>query len=279
MRTTLGKILIDGEPHDPADATISVLDIALLRGYGCFEVFRSYHGVVFALHAHLDRLAASAEALRLPVPARNLLEEWVATTAAKAGDALIVLILTGGTNPSRPGTGSRTVVYAEALPPIPDSYRLLPVPAPWHSGGSTYQLTGVKALSYGPNLSATLEATAAGFDDALLVGRDDVVLEGPTYSVAWVTDGRVETPGLDLGILASITRDVAIEAMDAVGVEVVETRAPLDRLLAASEVFVMSTMREIVSVGAIGGASFDAGPVTASVQTAVQQRVAAETSV
>ena len=58
--SVLGSILVDGVPYAEADATISVLDIGLQRGYGCFESVRSYAGKPFRLEHHIDRLESSA---------------------------------------------------------------------------------------------------------------------------------------------------------------------------------------------------------------------------
>ena len=51
---------------------------------------------------------------------------------------------------------------------------------------------------------------------------EGVILEGPTFSVAWVVGGVLETPGLDLGILDSITRRVMLEMASELGLEVVQ---------------------------------------------------------
>ena len=79
------------------------LDLALLRGEAVFEAMRVYGGRPFRLHAHLDRLAASAAAIDLPLPAG--LEELAgrAVAAAGGGDAVLRLICTRG--PDVPGEG------------------------------------------------------------------------------------------------------------------------------------------------------------------------------
>ena len=50
-----------------SQASISVLDYGFLYGYGLFETMRAYGGQVFRLDSHLNRLACSAEVLRLPI--------------------------------------------------------------------------------------------------------------------------------------------------------------------------------------------------------------------
>ena len=64
-------IVIDGVVTPTAEAFISVLDLALLRGMGVFEAMRSYDGVPFALSLHLDRLEHSAAANHTPLAPRE----------------------------------------------------------------------------------------------------------------------------------------------------------------------------------------------------------------
>src|SRR5918998_5324097 len=58
--------ILDGDVMDVAQATIPVTDEGLLRGDGVFEVVRLYGGRPYGLKEHLERMARSAAALRLP---------------------------------------------------------------------------------------------------------------------------------------------------------------------------------------------------------------------
>jgi branched-subunit amino acid aminotransferase/4-amino-4-deoxychorismate lyase len=158
------------------------------------------------------------------------------------------------------------------LPPALGALRLLPVAAPWHPAGRPWELAGVKSISYAPNLAASRRAAAAGFDDAVLVGDGGVVLEGPTFSVGWVSGGVLRTPSLDLGILESITRRVVMELAP-----LEEVVAGIDDLLAADEVFAMSTLKEVTPVVAVGDRTVGPGPVTARLRQRVAEAVAETT--
>jgi hypothetical protein len=57
-----------GPDPDLARPGLDPLDLALVRGEGVFEALRVYGGRPFRLQAHLDRLAASARAIDLPLP-------------------------------------------------------------------------------------------------------------------------------------------------------------------------------------------------------------------
>lgn len=274
---TLGPVLINGQAFDPATASVSVFDIGFQRGYGCFEAMRSYGGVPFRLGQHVDRLAGSAENLLIPLPHRDDLIGWCRTVAS-AGDGVVRIYVTGGLDPKHPGTDNSVVTFIEPVPEVPPAVRLDVLDAPWHADGRTSELTGAKTLSYGPNLAATIKARSRGFDDAALVGQNDIVLEGPTFSLGWVTDGAMCTPGLDRHILASITREATIEVAGSLDIPVREETFLRSDLLEADEVFVMSTVREVLPVVAVGMRELEPGPVTSALRSGFHRLVASEVS-
>lgn len=238
-------ILVDGHETSLVPAT----DSSVLRGDGVFEALRTIDGVPFALGEHLDRLERSAEAMDLGSIDRRELEDWIRDAAVPEGEALIRVVLTRGDALS----GGRTIVMSQALPDVPDPFSVLPHPAPWHPAGRRWELAGVKTLSYAPNLAATRVAQHSGYNDALLLSDDGIVLEGPTFCVGWFIDGFFETPTLDLGILASITRAQTIEVLGSIGgVEVVEGRFGIGRLLDATDVVAMSTVKQVTIVSRCG---------------------------
>ena len=130
----------------------------------------------------------------------------------------------------------------------------------------------MKSVSYAPNMAAGRRAQAAGAHEALLVA-EGVILEGPTFSVGWVVDGVLETPGLDLGILASVTRRHALDIAAELGVTVREERWPLARILEADEVMVWSTIKEVATAVAVDDAVFAPGPVTGLLAKEFEARV------
>ena len=269
------RVLIDGRPVDPEAAAISVFDWGLQRGDGLFEVVRSYDGKIFALEAHLDRLEDGARKLNLPLPPRADMAEWLTAVAADGGDCRVRLVVTRGGDLPDIDAPSRCIVAWEQMSEPSAGLRILPVEAPWHSGGVDWDLTGAKTISYAPNMSSTRRAQSAGFDDALLMSRDGWMLEGPTWTIAWFVDGSLETPAMDLGILASVTRAEVLETAADIGLAVIEGRWPLDRLDDAAEVVALSTLKEVSPVVAVGDRSFEPGAGTGRLAAAFSKRVAA----
>ena len=262
-------VLVDGVP---GEGSIPAGDGSVLRGDGCFEVLHAYGGQAFEVDAHLERLEASAEMLRIELPPRATIGQWVQMAAKEAGDGAVRIVVTRGGSIPGWDVPSRVLVFPHELPPATDRLKLRPVRAPWHAAGEPWELAGAKTLSYAPNQAATRLAVSEGFDDALLISRRGELLEGPTFSVAWVVDGRLETPALDLGILDSITRRLVLADVRSEGIELVEDTFDESRLAEAAEVIAMSTVKEVSPVRSVGDMSFEVGPVTKTLAEAFRRR-------
>jgi 4-amino-4-deoxychorismate lyase len=250
------------------EPVLFVDDEGVLRGRAVFETLRVYGGVPFKLDQHLDRLAASAERLRLPSPPHNELAAAATDViaAAKHPDATLRFLWTAGRENGGAPAGFALV---STLPAGLDALRergLRLVVVRW----SPTALAGAKSTSYAANMAAQDEAVRAGADDALLVAPDDTVLEAPTSNV-WFREGnRLLTPSLDLPILAGVTRATLIELAPGLGYEVEEGVFPLTRLLASEELFVSSSVREVMPVIAVDGAETPRGPAAAALQAALR---------
>lgn len=258
-------ILINGEV---SDGRIPVTDSSVLRGDGCFEVLKAYHGRAFALEEHMVRLERSARALQIDLPDRSDLAAWIMKIAAEVEDGAVRVVVTRGASIPGLDDPSNVIVFGHTWETGEESARLYPVVAPWHAAGVEWDLAGAKITSYAPNLAATRRAQAHGFDDALLITTDEVILEGPTFSIAWLVGSTLETPGLELGILDSITRRVVLDAASSQGIEVVEGTWTMGRLDHAREVMALSTIREVQPVIAIAEREWEPGPETARLSEA-----------
>lgn len=256
--TRLTTILVNGRP---SDGLIPITDSTVLRGDGCFEVLRSYGGKAFALEEHLDRLELSSRALMIDLPPRADIASWVESVAGEIGDGAVRIVVSRG--PAQGFEGEQVVaVFGQEWQSPTDPISLYPLEAPWHPAGRAWDLTGVKFLSYAPHMAAFRRARAEGFDDALLLTSERVILEGPRFSVAWVVDGVVETTTLEMGILDSITRRFTLDLADEANIEVIEGSWHLDRLREASEMMALSTTLEVHPVARVGDLAFDVGPIT-----------------
>ena len=84
----------------------------------------------------------------------------------------------------------------------------------------------------GPHGRRDWRRSARGFDDALFVDADGIVLEGPVTNIWWRVAADLYTPALELGILAGETRAALIELAAELGYAVVEGAFALDDVFA-----------------------------------------------
>ena len=137
--------------------------------------------------------------------------------------------------------GGHRIALLEPLPVMPEAMTLGYV-----EFAPVRVLDGIKSLSYAANMLASRLARERGFDDALLVTPHGRLLELPTASFFWVSEGAVHTPPLSEHILDSITRRIVLEVAD-----VRETAASRGDLGAAQEAFIASSVVEVLPVGRV----------------------------
>ena len=107
---------------------------------------------------------------------------------------------------------------------------------------------GAKVTSYLASILALAEAKRRGAAEAILLDARGRVVEGTTSNVFAVKGGIVRTPPDEVGLLAGITRALVMEAAP---IELAMLTA--QDLYAADEVFVTSSIREVVGVVAVDG--------------------------
>jgi branched-subunit amino acid aminotransferase/4-amino-4-deoxychorismate lyase len=239
---------------DPDAPAVFADDEGFLRGRAAFETTRVYAGTPFKLDEHLDRFANSAARLNLPTVDRPLFHGLTAQALAAAGrpDCFVRLYLT----PGREGSGKPvSLVLVESLPPDLDELRargIRLISLPLNQEPSL--LGGVKSTSYALNMVAVDEAKRRGSDDAVFLGPEGAVLEGPTTNIWWRRGNTLYTPALELGILQGVTRGTLIGLAVDVGYEVEVGVYPLDALAGAEEAFTSSAVREVMPIVAVDDA-------------------------
>ncbi len=241
---------------DPREPVFHADDDALLRGRAAFETMRVYDGRPFMLGRHLERLGATSARLGLPQPNTEECERLAQLVLAGHPDVALRLFW----------TGRDLVAIASSIDPKLDRQRergIRLAVVRWSTGA----LAGAKSTSYAENIRAVDDAVAGGADDALLVSADGIVLEAPTANVWWRSGERLFTPTLGLPILAGVTRAVVQELARQ---EVVEGVFPLEELLAADEVFLTASVREVMPVSAVDGTGFPVGPAAQALQVALR---------
>lgn len=250
---------------------IDPTDRGFTLGDGAFETMRSRDGRIHRLDAHLARLRAALQKLRIPEP-----PDLEARLLAAAGPGERALRLTVTRGPAAHGLVPRgeveptVVVTSGPIPPPPPALTAIVATGRKNERAAG---AGLKLLGYAEAVLALWEAHDAGADEALFLDTEGHLAEATASNLFLVHGGRVRTPPIGCGVLPGVTRDSVIE----LGGATEEILWP-DDLAGADEAFLTSTLRGVVPLVAVGGTPVGdgkPGPVTLRVQRELRELVGA----
>ncbi|MBL4838338.1 MAG: branched-chain amino acid aminotransferase [Kordiimonadaceae bacterium] len=269
-----GKIWMDGEFRDWADAKVHVLTHAMHYASSVFEGQRAYKGKIFKLEEHTERLFASAEILGMNVPytpaqindACNELLEIQGLT-----DAYCRPVIWRGSEMMGVSAQKNTIHAAVAIWEWPSYFspgaRLKGLRleiSKWRRPSPETIPTQAKAA--GLYLICTLSkhtAEANGFDDALMMDYRGQIAEATGANIFFVKDGELHTPTPDC-FLDGITRRSVIALAKKRGINVIERAIMPEEMADFEQAFLTGTAAEVTPLAEIGPYNFTVGEITKS---------------
>jgi branched-chain amino acid aminotransferase len=250
---------LNGEAIAAQAAALPLNDLGIVRGYGVFDLLRTYDGVPFKLADHVARLQRSASTIGIELPWSAADLEAIALETYRRNDladATIRIIVTGGASPNfmTPPERPTLVVMIDAVA----NY----APAEYEQGAKLVSvemarfLPTVKSLNYIAAIMAMKTASQAGAIEALYRNSAGFVSECTRSNLFALRGRQLITPNQD--VLFGITRAVVLEiAGDSL--EIVEGALHYDDLLACDEVFITSSTKEVLPIVVIDGHVIGAG--------------------
>jgi len=283
MRET-DKIWMNGEFVDWGDARVHVATHGLHYGSGVFEGIRCYETpkgpAIFRLREHVQRLHNSAKILYMTLPysvdeLREVCHELVAVNGLP--ECYLRPIAFYG--------------YGElGVPPGENPVDVCVISWPWGAYlGEDALANGIRAKIsswqrvdmntvphvakatgvYLNSMLAVLEATRAGYDEAILLTDHGHIADGSGENVFIVNDGVLYTPDLSASILPGVTRDTVIQIAQDLGYQVKETSLIRTDLYLADEMFLTGTAAEVTPVRSVDDQEIGPpGPITREIQSA-----------
>jgi branched-chain amino acid aminotransferase len=274
----------NGELVPWEEAKVHVLTHGLHYGTGVFEGIRAYATArgtaIFRHHDHLERLFNSAELYYMPIPYTR--EELRAATHE--------LIAANGLSECY----IRPIVFRGygqmGLYPLDAPVEVSIAAWPWGAYlGEEGKRSGVRAKvaswrripqdsliphakacgQYLNSVLAKIEASKAGYQEAILLDSHGFVSEGSGENIYAVRDGVVLTPPQTAGILDGINRRSVVQIARDAGHQVLERDLARAELYLADEVFLTGTAAELVPVREIDDHPIgdgQPGPVTRELQ-------------
>jgi branched-chain amino acid aminotransferase len=273
---TAELIWMNGEFVAWEDAKVHVLTHAMHYGTGVFEGIRAYDTArgtaIFRHHDHLERLRRSAQLYYMDLP----------YAVEELREATHELIARNGLPSCYRGYGPM------GLDPLANPVEVSI--AVWEWGaylGEDAKHHGVRAKvsswrrlspesliphakasgQYLNSVLAKVEASKAGYEEAILLDHHGHVCEGTGENIFVVREGRVFTPPQAASILDGISRKSVIRIIEDLGLEVVERDVARAELTLADEVFLTGTAAELTPVREIDDHPLgEPGPVTRRIQ-------------
>ncbi len=267
----------NGRLHPAHEPSISPLNRGFLYGDAIYEVWRTYHGVIFAWEEHWARLENSARALalQLPLSPERLLEEIRRTAAEFAvhggtqGEIYVRLQVTRGGGPIGLDSGLADrpdfvllVQTNQDFPPgkVRAGLRLSVARELRRNDPRTLD-PAWKTGNYLNNLLCLREAKLRGADEVVMANLAEEITEAAVANIHFVRDGVVLTPALASGLLAGVTRRLLVEKVaPATGIEIREVTLRTADLPGLQECFLTSTTKDVTPVAAIDEHRFRVGP-------------------
>ena len=197
-----GLIYVGDAFRPAAEAAVSVLDHGLLYGDGVFEGIRAYNGRVFKLARHIERLFASAKAIRLEIPVGAEQVEELVLEACRQNhitDGYIRLVVTRGAgdlslSPLTCPRATLVIIARQVKPLFARGMRdgITMITSTFRRNPPDALSPAIKSLNYLNNVLARMEASDRGADEALLLDHNGHVAEGSADNIFIVTERALE---------------------------------------------------------------------------------------
>ncbi|MCB1703793.1 MAG: aminotransferase class IV [Halioglobus sp.] len=254
----MSTVYLNGNYLPMSEAHISPMDRGFLFGDGIYEVIPSYDGRLVGFTPHLTRMQNGLDALEIPLQLDPVQWREIAAqliTRNGGGNLGLYLHVSRGADTSRnhaypDGVSPTVFAFAYEIPPAPVADKSAVKP---FSVGTAEDLRwhrcNIKSTSLLGNVMHYQQGHAAGKDETILYNSRAEITEAAACNVFVVKNGVVATPLLDAQKLPGITRHMLLAILRNDGSIPVEERiVTLDELLAADEVWLSSSSKDIVPV-------------------------------
>nr|VFK37501.1 MAG: aminodeoxychorismate lyase apoprotein [Candidatus Kentron sp. TC] len=261
-------ILVNGQPAD----TISVADRGFQYGDGVFETMAVGKGIPLCLDDHLDRLARGCRRLRIPEPARVVLQREIRTVANAVERGVLKIIISrgaGGRGYAPPSELSPTRVVADfPWPDYPAGFREEGMETCLCETrlGRNARLAGIKHLNRLEQVLGRVECAEKGVPEGIMMDTEGNLIEGTMSNLFLVRGEALITPALVSSGVRGIVRSRIIRVAKMLGIEVRVARLDLSALFHADGAFFCNSVMGIWPVRRFEERRYSMSPVVRRVR-------------
>lgn len=295
------KVFLNGHFVEADRAGPGAFDAGFLHAIGLFETMQAFHGRVFRLEAHLDRLIQSARELGLAAtikldPLCQAVEQTLKENQLL--DARVRLTVTGGNLAMLSAARGekqpphQPTVLITATPPTlypPEFFTAGVAAVVADARANPFDpLAGHKTTQYWSRLKSLSQAAAAGAGEALWLSVTNHLCGGAVSNAFIVKEERLLTPiargeetqgAIPSATLPGITRGVVLESAEQLNIPVEKRMLDIRDILEADEIFLTNSSWQVLPVvkvehNAIGTAG--PGAVTRTIREHLLKTLARE---
>ena len=257
-------VYLNGEFVALADAKISVLDRGFIYGDGVYEVVPVYGRRPFRLPQHLARLQYSLDGIRLANPRPNA--DWDALIAELIArqpfaEQAVYLQITRGVarrDHAFPAGVTPTVFMMSNPLVVPSREQVERGVAVITAQDNRWLRCDLKTTSLLGNVLMRQLAADQGAVETVMF-RDGHLTEASASNVMIVREGRIIAPPKDNLILPGITYDATLEIAKGAGVALDVRAIAQAEAMAADEMWLSSSTKEVLAITTIDGRPFGGG--------------------
>lgn len=278
MTDTQQIVYLNGRFLPIGEATVPVLDRGFIYGDGVYELVPVYGREPFRLPQHLARLRHTLAGVRMDNPHSDAQWETIIRDLIARqpyDDQGVYFQVTRGVakrDHSFP-KGATPTVFMMANPlALPSREQVERGVAVVTAEDNRWHRCDLKTISLIGNVLLRQLATDAGAAEVMLF-RDGYLTEASASNVLVVKDGTIVVPPKDNLILPGITYDATVEFARAADVPVVARPVSRAEALAADELWLSSSTKEVLAITTVDGQPFAGGtpgPVFRKVWAAFQ---------
>lgn len=267
----MSDVYLNGSFMPASEARISPMDRGFLFGDGIYEVIPSYQGKLVGFTPHIDRMQRGLAEIGIQFDWSHakwldMIKELLMRNGN--GDLGVYLHVSRGTDSKRghafpAGVVPTVFAFAFAINPPPTG---LPGSAkPIQVASATdlrWKRCHIKSTALLGNVLHHQQGVDAGYQETILFNEQDELTEGSSCNAFIVKDGVISTPPLDHQILPGITRLLLLQILRTQSTLPVQERViSKAEVLAADEVWLTSSSKELMPVVAIDGQPVGSGEV------------------
>ncbi|NRB10769.1 MAG: aminotransferase class IV [Rickettsiaceae bacterium] len=249
-------IWLNGEFVKHDEAMIHVLTHSLHYSGAVYEGARAYNGKVFLLQEHIERLFASAKAMKLNInysvadimqitddvlTKNNLSNAYIRPLVWRGDESINIFNEKLKTN--------IMIAAVDSKPEFNNGFKLNI--SPWRKiPPQSFPLQCKSSSQYALATVNNNAAMSQGFDDSISLDIDDYIAECSVSNIFFAKDKQIVTPKADK-FFNGLTRQAVIKMTKNLGFEVIETRLKLQDINKFDCCFLTGTAKEITGVSLI----------------------------